>query len=985
MNGGVTRDDNQQGNSARVDFAAGVVALFAAAGNPTLQRVATASERHLRLTRGAGRKTTNLVPRISDWRAGRNLPSRFETFHPVLLTLLELARANGGAVAVELADVAAWHRLWTDAQNEGAPRAAVVNTLRRDIGTFVGRDGELSRLLASALPGRVVSIHTIDGMAGVGKTALATRAAHLLADRFPDGQYFVELHAHTPGQTPADPADVLGTLLVDFGVDPRNLPETLAARRNLWRDHLAGRRVLLVLDDARDHDQIEPLLPGGGDCLTLVTSRRRLVALDGAAPMALGVLDPAAAVELFSTLSGHDAADTTRAIVDLCGYLPLAISLLAGRVAHHPNWTLDDVVVEFAAARARLDELDSGHRAVRAAFTTSYERLPENRRRLFRRLGAHPGLDIDAYAVAALDDTTVAQARRELEALYAEHLIDETSYGRYRMHDLIRAYAQELIAREPGDRDAALDRLMDYYQHTALRVVHRDTRPAVAQRVPEHPDLSAFDAALSWIRVERANLLACLTHAAADGRLSRAVDLTAALVAELELHGATAQAVAMHERMNELGPTVSPQNAEVLALKDLGAAGYLAEDYPAIAALLFEALKRNAPEGDPFLTAKALRMLSRVRILAKDFHTAVDDLRQARETLRTVGDRHGEAAVLKELGWASHIVGDYAGAAGELRDSLSLFEHLGARSGAAAARRALAWVEWLRDDRRAAVELISEAARIHRELGRRADEAVDLSMLAWFHHLSGDYPRCAALLRQSLIIHRDTGNRSAEAFVLSSLASVDYTTGDYATAVDLAQQAHAHYRALANPAGEASMLTILGRIRCAQGEYDSADASTREALEIYTRLGTITTGRAEALSSLGRIRHRTGDHDAAADLLHQALALYGTIGHLPGETETRNRLAALQAESDPAQAFSTYQQALRLAEAIRNPLEQARAHEGLAHLHLRSGEERQAISALTIAVDLYTRLGAAETASATAFLRRLRPEKGTEPARALPS
>ncbi|UFS98777.1 ATP-binding protein [Nocardia huaxiensis] len=1001
-------EENQlPGNSARSEFAAGLVALFAAAGNPTLQRVATAAERRLRLTRGAGQRTTKLVPRISDWRAGRNLPSRFETFQPVLLTLIELARAGGGQVAAasnraesagaaeptatgaapaaskatgaavagvafELLDVAAWHRLWTAAQDEGVARAAVVNTLRRDLGTFVGRDAELGRILAAAEPGRVLSIHTIDGMAGVGKTALATRAAHLLAERFPDGQYFVELHAHTPGQVAADPADVLGTLLLDLGVDSRSLPESLAARRNMWRDQVSGRRVLLVLDDARDHDQIEPLLPAGDGCLTLVTSRRRLIALDGASPVTLEVLDAADAVELFAALSGRPATRETAAIVELCGRLPLAISLLAGRLAHHPRWTLGELIAEFTATRARLDEFDDGgHRAVRAAFTTSYARLPADRQRLFRRLGAHPGLDIDVYAVAALDDSTVAEARRAMEALYLEHLIDETSYGRYRLHDLIRAYARELIDEDPIDREESIQRVLDYYQYTALRLVHPRRGLSAPAHVPRRPDLSTPAATVNWIRVERANLLAGLAAVAARGQLARAVDLATALVGEIRLHSTWPQAVAMQQRLAVSGDTINPHDSETLALKDLGGAGYLAEDYGTICALLINAMKTTAGESDPALHAEAWAILARTRMLTGDYRAAIADVGRARELYRTIGDRYSEARMLKNLGWACHLTGDYATAAAALRDSLTLYGALGDRANEASILGSLGWVECLSGDRAAATEPVRAAAAIYRELGRRSDEAFHYSLLAWLHHLNGEYDGAVERLRQALALYRETGDSSAQAFVLTHLAYVHEMRGEYPLALREGEQAREVYRVAGNAAGEASVRNILGRTLCYTGEYHRAEESIQQALALYSRLGN-TIGEADARGNLGLLHRFRGEDSSSGDLLAQALQLYRKVGHRTGEAETLNRLGVLYAESDATQSLSTFQEALRLAREIRSLLEEARALEGIAHHRIRSGEPGEALADLDRAVALYTRLGAAETASAEESLRRLR-------------
>ena len=282
---------------------------------------------------------------------------------------------------------------------------------------------------AAAGAGGVVGIHAIGGMAGVGKTAFAVHAAHKLADRFPAGQIFLPLHGHTPGQQPVDPADALASLLLTAGVPAGQIPPGLEARMALWRDRLAGRQLLLILDDAADSEQVLPLLPGAGGSLVLVTSRRHLSALDDARTISLDTLPPEEAAGLLVRLAGRpglSAADpAVREITRLCGYLPLAVGMVARQLHHHPAWTAAGRAAELAAAVDRLELMATENLSVAAAFDLSYEDLAPDQQRLFRRLGLHPGADIDAYAAAALDGTGLAAARRGLEALYDQYLLTE--------------------------------------------------------------------------------------------------------------------------------------------------------------------------------------------------------------------------------------------------------------------------------------------------------------------------------------------------------------------------------------------------------------------------------------------------------------------------------------------------------------------------------------------------------------------------------
>jgi transcriptional regulator with XRE-family HTH domain len=346
--------------------------------------------------------------------------------------------------------------------------AAATRTLPRDVASFTGRQHELRELIdAVESAGGTGGVYAIGGMAGVGKTAFAVHAAHRLAGRFPAGQIFLPLHGHTPGQQAVDPGDALASLLLTIGVPAGQVPPGLEARTALWRDQLVSTRLLIVLDDARGSEQVQPLLPGAGGSLILVTTRRHLTALEDATAISLDTLAPDEGAALLVRLAarpalGPDDVAVTE-LVGLCGCLPLAIGMMARQLRHHPAWSVAGRVAELAAERDRLELMATENVSVAAAFDLSYEDLPPEQQLLFRRLALHPGTEFDGYAAAALDGTDLAAARRGMEILYNQYLLTEPAQGRYRMHDLIRQHARTLADRlDAGhDRELAVSRLLE--------------------------------------------------------------------------------------------------------------------------------------------------------------------------------------------------------------------------------------------------------------------------------------------------------------------------------------------------------------------------------------------------------------------------------------------------------------------------------------------------------------------------------------------
>jgi tetratricopeptide (TPR) repeat protein/transcriptional regulator with XRE-family HTH domain len=788
-----------------------------------------------------------------------------------------------------------------------AAAAEAMRSLPRDVASFTGRQRELEQLAKSAMAaGGVVGIHAIGGLAGVGKTAFAVHAAHQLAGQFPGGQIFLHLHGHTPGRTPVDPADARASLLLTIGVPPRQVPPDLEARAGLWRDRVAERQLLLVLDDAAGSDQVLPLLPGAGGSLVLVTSRRHLSALDDATAISLDTLPPDEAAALLVRLAGRaglSADDPAVAgITQLCGCLPLAVGMVGRQLRHHPAWTAAGRAAELAAARDRLELMETENLSVAAAFDLSYADLTEDQQRLFRRIGLHPGDDIDAHAAAALDGTSLSAARRGLEALYDQYLLSEPVQGRYRLHDLIREHARAQAARvDPdGDRDAAISRLLDYYQQTAAAAnarIFRRTRPgpvADGSGSAAVPTLADMQQALDWARAERASLLACLDYAAAGGRHARVIALTAGISALLQQDGWWADAVARHRAAALAAEQLGDRLAHANALSDLGEARRVSGDFTAAVQALEEALAMYREVGDRLGQGNALSSLGDVRRVTGDFPAAVRALEEALGLYREVADRHGQAEALHRLGDVRRLTGDYQVAVRALEEALGMYRELGDRLGQSNVLNMLGALQSETGDFPTAIQALHEALGLCRDLGYRLGQANALATLGLVLRQTADFPAATRALEEGLGLYRDLSERLGQANSLYFLGAVLRLTGDYPAAALALDEALGLYRDLGSRGGEAMALNERGALHWVSGELALAQKCHQQSLELSRDIDS-SWDEAHALAGLGRCALANGQRVQAESLLRQALEIFRRTG----AAEASELLAEVDALTGP--------------------------------------------------------------------------------------
>jgi DNA-binding SARP family transcriptional activator/Flp pilus assembly protein TadD len=757
-----------------------------------------------------------------------------------------------------------------------APPPVVPAQLPADVSAFTGRYAELSALdrlmSANADPddagvGTALVISAVSGSGGVGKTALAVRWAHRVRRSFPDGQLYINLRGYDP-QQPMSPGDALTRMLNALGVTGAEVPLDTDERAARYRTALAGRRILIMLDNAAAAEQVRPLLPGTGSAVVLVTSRDSLsglVAAHGAHRLELDRLPLAEAVALLHRLLGDrvdDEWEAATALAELCARLPLALRIAADLAVTRPATTLAGLVAELSDERRRLDMLNAGgdaRVAVRAVFSWSYQHLAIDARRAFRLLGLQPGPDIDVHAAAALLAVDQAGARRLLDVLARAHLAEPAAGGRYGMHDLLRAYGAELAAREDDEveRRTALTRLFDFY--LAATGAAMDTLfPADADHRPRVPPPAAPAwtpdepaAAMAWLDTHRPTLVAVCAHTAANGWPHHTTRLAHTLWRYYADGGHYTQMLATHT----------------------------------------EALNAAVQVGDRTAQAHTLNSLAIANLRLSEYHGAVENLTRALHIFRDLGDRYGQARALGNLGATHQQLGALGPAVDCCRQSLALYRDVGDRVGEARALGNLGLVYAQQGRYELATDHGQQALVRYREMGDRHGEAITLGNLGAAYARQGRHGAAMDHLRQGLALSREVGLRDPEADALTDLGDVHTALGRFDDAVDHHRQALTIFQEIGSRYGQAKALNGLGEARSAAGRPAEAIAHHNAALDIAVE-SEDRDPQARAHNGLGHAHHALGDADRARLHWGEALTLYTDLG-FPEADEVRARLASL--------------------------------------------------------------------------------------------
>ncbi len=784
---------------------------------------------------------------------------------------------------------------------EPEPPARVPAQLPADVPGFRGRVAQLAELDELLhRDGTGARIAVLSGTGGVGKTALAVHWAQRAPAEFPDGQLYLDLHGYGTVR-PVEPGDALSGFLRALGVPGTDIPAEPDERAAKFRTALAGRRMLLVLDNAGSVGQVRPLLPGSPSCLVLVTSRDALpglVARHGARRVLVGLLTDAEARDLLRALLGPRVDEEPEATAALIGYsarLPLALRLVAELALSREGERLAALAAELADERRRLDLLDGGGdplTAVRAVFSWSYRHLPADAARVFRLCGLHPGRDLTPVALAALADVTLPEAERLTGVLVRAHLAQQTGDDRVQLHDLLRVYAAELAAAEPDESHAAQERLFDYYVRSAAQAMdvvlpqERHLRPVVPD-----PDVKVLDAQ-AWLEAERRNLLAVAAHATRHGWADHLRLLSGILWHHLDVGGYHEEALVLHTHASALAHDAGDRAAEAEPLTLIALGHWRVGRSREARRYLEEALVLVRETGDRRTEIHVLNTLGLVCRALGRFAEAITYSTEALAVARKTGDRTSEGLVLVVLGCSCRGIGRYAEAAGYHREALALARETADRTSEGYALVNLGDALSAQGNHDEAAVALAEGLEHFRAMGVRVSEGYALGILGDVEHARGRYAEAADHLERAMEIARETGSPTNRAVALKHLGDVRLAQGRPEEAARHLEEALGLARECGDRGLESRVLNSLGAVAAARGASSEALAYHREALAAAKETGCgPEQGRAHC--GLGEVHCGLGAAVAAREHWERALACYAGEC-VPGAIRVRNHLAALE-------------------------------------------------------------------------------------------
>jgi DNA-binding SARP family transcriptional activator/tetratricopeptide (TPR) repeat protein len=787
-------------------------------------------------------------------------------------------------------------------------QTAMPAALPAETADFVGREDELG--LLSAEHGGAPWIGIIEGMPGVGKTTLAVRAARQVSGQYPDGTLYLDLHSHDPASHPLQPAEALHELLRLLSVPAAQIPSGISERVALWRAHLSRRRAVVILDDATGLDQIRPLLPLAGRCLILITTRRRFSSIDGARTITLDVLSVDEAITLFRRIAGESRAiddDQVAATVGLCGRLPLAIKLAAGRIAQAGLPSLDDLIAEWSQSPAWLGGTGAASPEVIAAFDLSYRALESGHQRFFRHLGVSPCATHSPSGAAALGGCTLAEAEQALVVLLDSHLLTQTPDGQFRLHDLIRGYAAARASRDdpPAVQQEAVSRLLDYYLDTADeadRALHpfrhrpdmRRSGPQAYERATSSPALGTQDEAAGWLESEWRNILLAAGYAGRHQWKRECADLTFLLADFLEIRAYWDEAIAAHTVALQASRYLADPARIARASLALSVVRQQTGRHDDAIPLAEEAAAIYRSLADRRGEAESLDQIGLAHQRTALSREALAYFQEARMLYQTAEDPHGVADTLSHAGIACWHLGRNSEASSQLRGALGLYRDVGDRRGEAKALNNLGRVHMYNGQHEDALDAYQKSLQIFREIGGPQHEAIVYQNIGSVHRHRGGYEEALAACRRALAIYRNIGDMPDEADALNEIGAIYQSAACYDEALIHHQKASVIAEEVGNLSQQLVALRMVADIHRGAGRYDEALAHYQPALKLARQIGD-PYEEGKILEGIGELTLYTQRRDAARIVFRQALDIFERLG-VPEAESARVRIEAM----DPA-------------------------------------------------------------------------------------
>ncbi len=789
------------------------------------------------------------------------------------------------------------------------------DTLPPETAEFVGRSEELDLLTRpprlsrqdgpSRDHGETPQIRVIEGMPGVGKSELAIHAARAVSAHYPDGMFYLNLHTHDPGHPALDADEALHHLLRMLTAPATQIPDAFGERASLLRAQLSRRRAIVILDDAGQHDQIRSLLPETGQCLILITTRRTFPGLVGARALTLDALPVDDAITLFQRVAGHGAVhDEGEAAmaVRLCGHLPLAIQLAAGRLAQDYPPRLGDLVQELSQSPARSDDPGSASPEVMSAFDLAYRALEPGHQRFFRRLGMSPCADISLAAAAALGGGTVAEAETALAALLDHHLLARGPAGQLRFHDLIRGYAATRAAQEDSrsEQRQAVGRLLDYYLHTATEadvVLHPFRR-----RMPlpgTHPPgaslaLRTQEDAASWLESEWRNILQAAHYAGRHEWKEQCADLTHAVAGFMEIRAYWGEAITAHTGALQASRDLADPARVARASLELSEVSQQTGRYEAALPLAENAAAIYRSLSDRQGEAEALDQTGMAHQRAGRSREALAYFREARMLYSCTADQHGVATTLSHSGIASWQLGRYPDAMADLGEALAVYEAAGDRRGQAKTLNNLGRMKLYLGLHRDALEAYQKSLDMFREIGGAQNQAILYHNIGAVYHYKGSYEDGLTAYGCALDIYHDIGDLPNEAAVLNDIGAIYQSVERYDEALICHEKARSIAGETGNLSQQVTSLRGIAGVSRGSGRYGEAFDHYHTALRLAREIGD-PYEEAKILEGIAETTLGTRRPDAARIVLRQALDIFERLG-VPEAESARIRIDAI----DPA-------------------------------------------------------------------------------------